>query len=118
MSLELPSLHRKTYPQILKDLVEWIPNYSHDWNSRNPSDPAMVILELFSWLGDTTYYQINRLPVDAYINFLRLITGVYDSTGIDSEIFSFKVSANLPYDRNDESMDSLIFFSILLSIIF
>lgn len=100
MSLDIPQLHKKSFERIRHDLINWIPNFSKEWSSRNPSDPGITILELFSWLGEATYYQIDKLPLEIYMNFLRLVTGVYEKSNIPSKISELK--------DNDPNLASLL----------
>lgn len=80
MPIELPDLDTKTYKDISDEMIASIPKYSKKWTNHNPSDPGIAILELLSWVEETTLYRINRIPDDSYVNFLRLVAG---ASGVD-----------------------------------
>ena len=44
-----------------------------DWTDLSPSDPGMVMLELYAYLTEVMIYRLNRLPDKAYHAFLRLL---------------------------------------------
>lgn len=75
MSLQFPDLGRRSYGDILDEMVSSIPKYSENWTNYNPSDPGIMILEILAWIFDATLYRIDRLSEESYINFLRLVAG-------------------------------------------
>jgi hypothetical protein len=75
MTIPLPNLDTKSYKELMDETMSSIPNYTDTWTNHNPSDPGITILELLSWIAETTLYRINRVPDESYINFLRLIAG-------------------------------------------
>ncbi len=75
MQIQFPDLATRTYKDILEEMISTIPKYSEDWTNYNPSDPGIMILETLAWIFDATFYRINRIPEESYINFLRLIAG-------------------------------------------
>lgn len=93
--LEIPSLHTKDYHQIASEAGEWIAGYSKEWTNLNPSDPGVTLLELFSWVADTLYYQIDDIPLETYRNFLRMVTGYEPSELSDALEQSRNIDPNL-----------------------
>lgn len=80
MAIQLPNLDTKTYEEISGEMVASIPKYTDKWTNHNPSDPGITILELLSWIAETTLYRMNRIPHESYVNFLRFVAG---ASGID-----------------------------------
>jgi len=80
MAIQLPNLDTKIYEDILDEMVASIPKYTGKWTNHNPSDPGITIIELLSWIAETTLYRINRIPDESYVNFLRLVAG---ASGVD-----------------------------------
>lgn len=80
MTIPLPNLDTKSYEELVDEMISSIPNYTDTWTDHNPSDPGITILELLSWIAETTLYRINRIPDESYVNFLRLVAG---AAGID-----------------------------------
>jgi predicted RNA-binding protein with TRAM domain len=94
MTIPLPNLDTKSYEELVDEMISSIPNYTDTWTNHNPSDPGITILELLSWIAETTLYRINRIPDGSYVNFLRFVAG---ASGIDD----VKRALNDPYlDRS------------------
>jgi len=75
MSIKLPELCTKKYADISEEMCTSIPKYTGKWTNFNPSDPGITILELLAWIGETTLYRVDRMPMEAYTSFLRLVAG-------------------------------------------
>jgi hypothetical protein len=73
MTLPIPKLDDRTFSQLVTDTREWISKKCPGWTDLSPSDPGMVLLEVFAYLTETTIYRLNRLPEKAYIEFLNLL---------------------------------------------
>jgi len=69
-SLYLPQVDytSRDYASIRDDLIALIPNFTPQWVSRDANDFGIVLLELFSYLGDLLNYQIDRAANESYIN--------------------------------------------------
>lgn len=83
MPLPIPKLFNKSYQQLVEESIASIPKYSDVWTNYNPSDPGITILELLCWVAENTLYRIDRIPENAYLNFLRLIAGA-SGTEVDA----------------------------------
>lgn len=83
MPVRLPDLYKRSYEEISDEMLASIPKYTSKWTNHNPSDPGITILELLSWIAETTLYRINRVPEESYINFLRFVTGASSTNEID-----------------------------------
>jgi len=74
MPLPSPNLDDRTFDQLLQEAVRRVQQTSPDWGAElSPSDPGVVLLELFAHLTETMIYRLNRLPDKAYAAFLNLI---------------------------------------------
>ena len=73
MTLPSPNLDDRDFRQLLEEATRRIPLACRDWTDLTPSDPGIVLLELFAHLTETMIYRLNRVPEKAYVEFLRLI---------------------------------------------
>jgi hypothetical protein len=73
MSLSSPNLDDRTFEQLVQEALRRVQQISPDWTDLSPSDPGIVLLELFAYLTETMLYRLNRLPDKAYTEFLRLM---------------------------------------------
>jgi len=58
----------RDYTSIREDLIGLIPNFAPQWTSRDSSDFGIVLLELFSYMGDLINYQIDRAANESFID--------------------------------------------------
>src|SRR5262249_38324632 len=68
-----PSLHDRSFADLVEEAHRIIRQRSPEWTDLTPSDPGIVLVELFAHLTDVMLYRLNRLPEKAYVEFLRLI---------------------------------------------
>jgi hypothetical protein len=73
MPLTSPNLDDRDFRTLLKEAVDVIDASCPNWTDRSPSDPGMILLEVFAYLTDVMIYRLNRIPEKAYVEFLRLI---------------------------------------------
>lgn len=73
MPLPSPNLDDRTFQQLLDECVIRIKKTCPQWNDLGPSDPGVVLLELFAYLTETMIFRLNRVPEKAYVEFLRLL---------------------------------------------
>lgn len=73
MPLKSPNLDDRSFAQLLADALHIVQQKNIGWTDLSPSDPGMVLLELFTYLTETMLYRLNRLPEKAYVEFLRLL---------------------------------------------
>ena len=97
MAIQLPNLDTKTYEEISGEIIASIPKYTDKWTNHNPSDPGITILEMLSWIAETTYYRINKIPHESHVNFLRLVAG---ASGTDEVERLLKDPYTDKYHRN------------------
>jgi hypothetical protein len=73
MSLPSPNLDDRDFAQLLEEATLHIQQSCPEWTDFSPSNPGMVLLELFAHLTETMIYRLNRLPQKAYVEFLNLL---------------------------------------------
>jgi hypothetical protein len=74
MSLPSPNLDDRNFYQLLEEAKARIVQSCPEWRTDlSPSDPGIVLLELFAHLTEVMIHRLNRLPEKAYIEFLRLM---------------------------------------------
>jgi predicted phage baseplate assembly protein len=73
MPLVPPVLDSRTFQQLVARALQRIPHYTPEWTDFNPSDPGVTLIDLFAWLTELMFYQLNRVPDLNFIKFLQLI---------------------------------------------
>jgi hypothetical protein len=73
----------RDFDSLRTDLLNLIPYFTPEWTDRNPNDLGVVLVELFSYLGDILHFYIDRRAQDLYlptaftrqsvVNLLKLI---------------------------------------------
>src|SRR5262249_12635681 len=64
--IELPDLDDRTFDDLVADARARIPSLAPAWTDHNPSDPGIVLLELFAWLAEIVLYRLDRVPDRSY----------------------------------------------------
>ena len=75
MPLPLPNLDNRTYTDLLEEARSLIPSEYAPWTDQNPTDPGIVLLELFSWLTEMVLYRVDQVTDDNIETFLQLLNG-------------------------------------------
>jgi hypothetical protein len=57
----------RDYQSIRNDLLDLIPVYAPNWTSRDPSDLGIALIELFSYMGDSLNFYIDRAANEGFI---------------------------------------------------
>jgi Baseplate J-like protein len=73
MPIPTPNLDDRSFADLVDESQRIIRQRCPDWTDLTPSDPGIVLVELFAHLTDVMLYRLNRLPEKAYVEFLRLI---------------------------------------------
>lgn len=76
--IELPDLDDRTFTELTAEARALIPTLAPGWTDHNPTDPGIVLVELFAWLTEMVMYRIDRVPERSYRTFLRLLRGPGD----------------------------------------
>ncbi len=75
MPLTSPNLDDRQFNQLLQDALSYFrskhPNAG--WDDLSPSDPGMILLELYAYITDIMLYRVNQVPDRVYIALLNLI---------------------------------------------
>jgi len=76
MPLQLPTLDDRRYPDLVEEALSLIPAYApKEWTNHNPSDPGIMLVELFAWLTEMLLYRLDRIPESHLLTFLKLLNG-------------------------------------------
>ena len=73
MPLPIPNLDDRTFNDLTTEAVGLIPRNLPQWTDYNPSDPGITLMELFAFLIEAGFYQINRVPNRSLLNFAALV---------------------------------------------
>ncbi|MCL4506545.1 MAG: baseplate J/gp47 family protein [Chloroflexi bacterium] len=76
MVIPSPNLDDRNFDQLLSEAKARFTQFSQstaEWTDLTPSDPGIILLELFAHLTETMIYRLNRVPQKVYIEFLRLL---------------------------------------------
>ncbi len=66
-------LDDRDWEQLKDDLIRRIPTHSTVWKDHNPTDPGIVLIELFAALGENLLERMNQMPEKAQREFLNLL---------------------------------------------
>jgi hypothetical protein len=73
MPLTPPNLDDRRFDDLVAEAKRIIAQTCPAWTDLSPSDPGMVLVELFAHLTEVMLYRLNRLPDKAFVELLRLI---------------------------------------------
>jgi len=73
MPIPLPELDDREFDELFEEARALIPRYNREWTNYNPSDPGITMLELFAWLCEQTLYRMDRIPIQRYETFLKIV---------------------------------------------
>ncbi|MGE0526255.1 MAG: hypothetical protein AB7G93_15380 [Bdellovibrionales bacterium] len=76
------------YKDLVKDLIDGIPQLSREWTDHNPADFGVMILELYAYLSDQYLYRVNRVDAAVLTGFLNN----YVISGADAELKNTNVN--------------------------
>jgi hypothetical protein len=75
MSLKLPNLDDRRYQDLVEEALALIPAHAPEWTNHNPSDPGIMLVELFAFLTEAMIYRLNRVTSRNILSFLKLLNG-------------------------------------------
>ena len=75
MPLQLPNLDDRRYADLVEEARSLIPTYAPEWTNHNPSDPGIMLVELFAFLSEMLLYRLNRITAANILSFLKLLNG-------------------------------------------
>ena len=73
MPIPIPQLNDRDFTSLMDEVRSLIPRYNARWTNFNPSDPGITLLELFVWLCEQMLYRVNRIPLENFAAFLKLL---------------------------------------------
>ena len=73
MPLNVPSLDRRDYADILRDALARIPVHNPEWTNFNDSDPGVTLIQLFAFMTESILYRANQIPERNRLKFLKLL---------------------------------------------
>lgn len=79
MPIEIPNLDDRTYDDLVQEALSMIPTYAPEWTNHNPSDPGIMLIEMFAYITEMLLYRLNRVNNANKQAFLNLIAS--DDTG-------------------------------------
>jgi hypothetical protein len=71
----VPQLDDRSFEGLLEEARTLIPRHAPEWTDHNPSDPGIVMLELFTWLAEMLIFRTDQVPDRHTLTFLRLLRG-------------------------------------------
>jgi hypothetical protein len=86
MPIELPALDDKTYDDLVAEARAALPGAYAGWTDHNPSDPGIMLVELFAWLSEMLIYRTGRVPDPSMRAFVRLLEGRPAAPGAEGEL--------------------------------
>jgi hypothetical protein len=75
MPLQLPNLDDRSYADLVEEARRLIPVIDPEWTDHNPSDPGIMLLELFAFVAEMLLYRLDRVTAENQRNFLKLLNG-------------------------------------------
>lgn len=66
-------LDNQSFDEILNQAIKQISLLTPEWTNHNPSDPGVMILELFSWYKEVQQYHLNALSLEHELAYLKLL---------------------------------------------
>ncbi|MEU6783121.1 hypothetical protein ABZ912_28345 [Nonomuraea angiospora] len=73
MPLRVPEIDRRTYQEILDEVVARIRVHNPEWTNHNESDPGITILQLFAFMTENLLYRSRLIPERNRLKFLSLL---------------------------------------------
>jgi hypothetical protein len=75
MPISLPNLDDMTYNDLVAEAVALIPGLTDAWTDFNPTDPGIVLVEMFAWLTEMLIFRANQVTDRQRLAFLKLLNG-------------------------------------------
>jgi len=73
VTIPVPQLDDRRWDDLVKEAKTYLRGKTDAWTDFSPSDPGIVLVELFAHLTELMIYRLNRVPEKAYLEYLRLI---------------------------------------------
>jgi len=79
--LQLPVLDDRRFDDLAAEGRALVPTFAPDWTNHNPSDPGIILLELFAHLTEMLVYRLDRITTADVAVFLNLLDGKQRDAG-------------------------------------
>lgn len=66
-------LDNQSFDEIIQQAQKQISLLTSEWTNYNPSDPGMMLLELFSWYKEVQQYHLDALSKEHELAYLKLL---------------------------------------------
>jgi len=63
------------YEDLVAEARALLPSLAPTWTDHNPSDPGIMLVELFAWLTEMVLYRLDQVPERSTWAFLQLLNG-------------------------------------------
>ena len=73
MTIDAPELDDRSFEELFDEAKKRLPAYEDGWTDYNPSDPGIILLELFAYLTDTYAYQLDTVTDEHRRKYLQLV---------------------------------------------
>ena len=73
VSLPFPNLDNRRFQDIVDEAKRLIPEYCPEWTNLEPSDPGVVLIELFAWMSEMLMFRLDQVPQAFYLRMLDLL---------------------------------------------
>jgi hypothetical protein len=73
MPINYPRLDDATFKSLMDSTIEQLRKISPSWSGLSPSDPGLILLELFAYMTEELICRVNKLPEKTYVEFLKLL---------------------------------------------
>ena len=73
MSSPTPNLDDRRFQDLVDEARRMIEQLVPEWTNLEPSDPGMVLVELFAWMSEMTIFRLNQVPDVFYTRMLDLL---------------------------------------------
>lgn len=68
-----PDLDDRRWDDLVADATDLLRQYAPQLTTREPSDPALTLVEMFAYLVEQLIYRLNQVPAKSQIAFLNLL---------------------------------------------
>src|SRR3954453_17566992 len=79
----VPVLDDRTFDDLVLEARSLIPRVLPEWTDLNPSDPGVALLELFAYLIDSLFFQVDQIEDRTLGRFATLLGAPPPSPGTD-----------------------------------
>lgn len=109
MPIPLPNLDDRTYAELTAEAQALIPHLYPAWTNHNPSDPGIMVIELFAWLTEMLLFEVNQVPAANIDKFLALLNGPIPTWTRPAEMsLDEAIRQILAFGRNEQALPTWI----------